>query len=177
VSRWRPGRPGLRRGEFVASGYCSLVRRFKSSAESHYSNAAYLRFKFGNVVRVGEFSLEFRHGTRAEGGKEFDDESEKEKQMSEAKLIVIYPRPTNIEAFEKIYLEEHVPLAVAKLIGKTKIVATKITSSPQGTPPFYRLAEIHFPSKAALEACAATLGAQEALAHAVKISTGGTPLF
>ena len=97
--------------------------------------------------------------------------------MSEAKLVVIYPRPTNIEAFEKIYLEEHVPLAVAKLTGKTKIVATKITSSSDGTPPFYRIAEIHFPSKAAREACAATPGAQEALAHAVKISTGGTPLF
>jgi uncharacterized protein (TIGR02118 family) len=97
--------------------------------------------------------------------------------MSEAKLVVIYPWPTNIEAFEKIYLEEHVPLAVAKLTGKTKIVATKITSSPQGTPPFYRVAEIHFPSKAALEACAATPGTREALAHAVKISTGGTPLF
>ena len=97
--------------------------------------------------------------------------------MSEAKLVVIYPRPTNIEAFEKIYTEEHVPLAVAKLTGKTKIVATKITSSPQGTPPFYRVAEIHFPSKAALEACATEPGAQEALAHAVKISTGGPPLF
>jgi len=97
--------------------------------------------------------------------------------MSEAKLVVIYPRPTNIEVFERIYLDEHVPLAVAKLIGKTKIVATKITASPQGTPPFYRIAEIHFPSKAALEACASTPVAQEALAHSVKISTGGSPLF
>ncbi len=97
--------------------------------------------------------------------------------MPEAKLMVLYPRPKDVEAFEKIYLEEHVPLAVAKLIGKTKVVATKITSSPQGTPPFYRIAEIHFPSKAALEACAATPGAQEALAHAVKISTGGAPVF
>ena len=97
--------------------------------------------------------------------------------MSEAKLVVIYPRPTDIEAFEKIYIEEHVPLAVAKLSGKTKIVATTITSSPHGTPPFYRIAEIYFPSKAALEACAATPGAQEALAHAVRISTGGIPIF
>jgi uncharacterized protein (TIGR02118 family) len=97
--------------------------------------------------------------------------------MPQAKLVVIYPRPKDVEAFEKIYLEEHVPLAVAKLVGKTKIVATKITSSPQGTPPFYRIAEFHFPSKAALEACAATPGAQEALAHAVKISSGGAPLF
>jgi uncharacterized protein (TIGR02118 family) len=93
--------------------------------------------------------------------------------MSEAKLVVIYPRPTNIEAFEKIYLEQHMPLAVAKLTGKTKIVATKITSSPQGTPPFYRIAEIHFPSKAALEACAATPGAQEALAHATGCGSRG----
>jgi uncharacterized protein (TIGR02118 family) len=97
--------------------------------------------------------------------------------MPEAKLVVIYPRPADIEAFEKVYLEEHVPMAAAKLIGKTKIVATRITSSPQGVPPFYRIVEVHFPSKAALEACAATAGAQETLAHAVRISTGGTPLF
>ena len=97
--------------------------------------------------------------------------------MSSAKLIVAYPQPTNIEAFEKVYQEEHVPLAIHNLKGITKIVATKITSSPQGTPPFYRIAEVHFPSKAALEASAATAGTKEALAHAVKISTGGTPLF
>jgi uncharacterized protein (TIGR02118 family) len=97
--------------------------------------------------------------------------------MSEAKLIVIYPRPTDVAAFEKIYLEEHVPLTVAKLTGKTKMVATKITSSPQGIPPFYRIAEVYFPSKAALDACAASPGGKEALTHAVKISTGGTPLF
>jgi uncharacterized protein (TIGR02118 family) len=97
--------------------------------------------------------------------------------MAEAKLVVIYPRPKDIEAFEKIYLKEHVPMAVEKLIGKTKIVATKITASPQGAPPFYRIAEVHFPSKSALEACAATAGAQETLGNAAKISTGGTPLI
>ena len=84
--------------------------------------------------------------------------------MAEAKLIVIYPRPKDVEAFEKIYTEEHVPLAVAKLTGKTKMVATKITSSPQGIPPFYLVAEVYFPSKAALDACAASPGGKEALA-------------
>jgi uncharacterized protein (TIGR02118 family) len=69
--------------------------------------------------------------------------------------MVIYPRPTDIEAFEKVYQNEHVPLAVEKLGGKTKFVATKVLASPQGTPPFYRIAEIHFPSMEALEACAA----------------------
>jgi uncharacterized protein (TIGR02118 family) len=97
--------------------------------------------------------------------------------MSETKLVVIYPRPKDIESFENVYLTEHVPMAVEKLSGKTKIVATKIVGSPQGIPPFYRIVEIHFPSQSALEACAATLGAQETLAHAAKISTGGTPLI
>jgi uncharacterized protein (TIGR02118 family) len=97
--------------------------------------------------------------------------------MAEAKLAVIYPRPKDIAALEKIYNTEHVPMAVEKLIGKTKIVATKITASPQGTPPFYRIAEVYFPSKSALEACAATLGAQETLAHAAKISTGRAPVI
>ena len=97
--------------------------------------------------------------------------------MAEAKLVVIYPRPKDIEAFEKVYQTEHVPMAVEKLVGKTKMVATKYTASPQGTPPFYRVAEVYFPSKSALEACAATPGAQETLAHAVKISTGGIPII
>jgi uncharacterized protein (TIGR02118 family) len=97
--------------------------------------------------------------------------------MPDVKLVVIYPRPKDVDAFEKIYQNEHVPLAVAKLGGKTKIVATKILGSPQGVPPFYRVAEVHFPSMKALEACAASDGGKEALAHAVKISTGGPPIF
>lgn len=80
--------------------------------------------------------------------------------MAGAKVIVIYPRPTDIEAFEQVYKNEHVPMAVQKLAGKTKIVATKVMASPQGTPPFYRIAEIHFPSMAALETCAASAGAK-----------------
>ena len=52
--------------------------------------------------------------------------------MAQVKFMVMYPRPTDIQAFEKLYQEEHVPMAVEKLIGKTKFVATKIVASPQG---------------------------------------------
>jgi uncharacterized protein (TIGR02118 family) len=89
----------------------------------------------------------------------------------------MYPRPKDVDAFEKIYQTEHVPLAVAKLGGKTKMVATKVLGSPQGIPPFYRIAEVYFPSMQALEACAASEGGKETLANAVKISSGGTPIF
>ena len=97
--------------------------------------------------------------------------------MADVKLVVIYPRPKDIDEFEGIYKNEHVPLAVAKLAGKTKIVATKILDSPQGVPPFYRVAEVYFPSMQALKECAGSDGGKEALAHAVKISTGGQPIF
>ena len=97
--------------------------------------------------------------------------------MANVKLIVIYPRPTDIDAFEKVYQNLQAPLAVAKLGGKTKIVATKVLASPQGTPPFYRIAEIHFPSMQDLEACAASDGGKQVLAQAVSISSGGQPIF
>jgi hypothetical protein len=45
--------------------------------------------------------------------------------MPAAKLVVIYPVPTDLEKFERLYLEQHVPMAVDRLAGKTKIVATK----------------------------------------------------
>ena len=97
--------------------------------------------------------------------------------MSSAKLIVAYPQPVDIDAFEKLYIKEHVPLAIAKLEGKTRIVATRVLASPQGTPQFYRVAEIHFPSIEVLEECAASAGGKETLANAVKISSGGPPLI
>ena len=97
--------------------------------------------------------------------------------MSELKFMVIYPTPTDIDAFERRYQEEHVPMAVEKLAGKTKFIASRIVGSPQGAAPFYRIAEVFFPSMAALEACALSAGGQETLAHAVDISTGGAPIF
>src|SRR6266852_5480060 len=97
--------------------------------------------------------------------------------MAGVKLIVMYPRPKDIEAFENVYQKEHVPMAVAKLAGKTKLVASKVIASPQGTPPFYRVAEVHFPSMDALQACAASEDGKQTINHAVSISSGGAPTF
>jgi uncharacterized protein (TIGR02118 family) len=97
--------------------------------------------------------------------------------MKSVKLTVVYPRPKDVDAFEHIYQTEHVPLAVARLAGKSKMVASKVLASPQGTPPFYRVAEVYFPSMQTLEACAASDGGKETLAHAAKISSGGPPIF
>ena len=44
--------------------------------------------------------------------------------MARVKFMLLYPRPTDIDAFEKVYQNDHVPMAVAKLGGKTRFVAT-----------------------------------------------------
>ena len=97
--------------------------------------------------------------------------------MAGAKLIVMYPPPKDLDAFERAYSDEHIPMAapIFERAGASKAVFSKTIGSPAGAPAFHRIAEIHFPSLAALEACAASSG-QEALAHAQKISNGGPPV-
>jgi uncharacterized protein (TIGR02118 family) len=89
----------------------------------------------------------------------------------------MYPRPQDVDAFERVYNQQHVPMAVEKLAGKTKIVASKIVGFPQGTPAFHRIAEVHFPSMEALQACATSDGGKQTIANAVAISSGGAPIF
>ena len=97
--------------------------------------------------------------------------------MAGSKLIVIYPPPTDLESFERVYQNQHVPMAVETLAGKNKIVASKIIGSPDGAPPFHRVAEIHFPTMDALQACAASDGGKQTIVNAVAFSSGGEPIF
>ena len=97
--------------------------------------------------------------------------------MPAVKLIGRYPPPADLATFERRYADEHVPMAVQKLQGKTRFVATKALGSPQGRAAFHRIAEVHFPSMEALQACAASPGGKETLAHAADISTGGPPVI
>jgi uncharacterized protein (TIGR02118 family) len=91
------------------------------------------------------------------------------------KLVVMYPRPKDIDAFEYVYKNEHLPIALENLTGKTKIVAIKVISSPFAPPAFHRVAEVYFPSLRAFEKCAASEGGKLTIAHALSISSGGTP--
>ena len=98
--------------------------------------------------------------------------------MSGAKIIVIYPYPTNVDEFENVYVNEHVPLAAEKVKGITEFVGTKVLAAADGSKaPFYRIAELHFPSIEALQEAASSEGGQEAVSHAFKISSGGPPII
>ena len=93
------------------------------------------------------------------------------------KIVVIYPRPQDEEAFERAYQNDYIPMLEAKLKGITRLVLTKVTGSPQGKVTAYRIAEVHFPSMDDLNKCMQSDAGKEVIEHAAKISTGGQPLM
>ena len=98
--------------------------------------------------------------------------------MPGAKLVVLYPYPQDLEVFERAYTNEHVPMVNQDTMKDiTKFVATKMVGTADGSaPPFYRMAELHFPSLETLQECASSASAQKVIAHAISISSGGKPL-
>jgi uncharacterized protein (TIGR02118 family) len=97
--------------------------------------------------------------------------------VQSVKVVVIYPRPQDVEAFEKAYTEDHIPMLEQKLKGMTRLVLTKVTGSPQGKVIAYRLAEVHFSTIDDLNRCIDSEGGKEVMAHAAQISTGGPPIL
>lgn len=97
--------------------------------------------------------------------------------MATVKVVVIYPRPTDEEAFEKEFRDVHMPMVEDKLKGMTRFVATKVLRSPQGKVAAYRLSEIHFSNLDDLNRVIDSDGGKQVVEHANKISTGGTPLI
>jgi uncharacterized protein (TIGR02118 family) len=92
------------------------------------------------------------------------------------KLVVLYPYPEDVEAFERAYINEHVPLVAEKVPDVAKYALSRAIGAPEGTPPFYLIAELYFPSVEALQDSFPPQVAQELGAHAASISTGGAPV-
>ena len=99
--------------------------------------------------------------------------------MAGAKLIVVYPSPRDVSAFERAYTQDHAPMVTPQSFkGLKKFVASKVVGTPDGSAaPFYRIADLHFASMENLKAAAASPSAQKAVAHAVAISTAASLPF
>src|SRR5579885_1537498 len=97
--------------------------------------------------------------------------------MAGVKVVVIYPRPVDENAFERDYKDRHMPMVEEKLKGMTRFVASRVLESPQGKVTAYRIAEVHFPGMEELQKCLDSGGGREVVEHAKQISTGGEPLF
>jgi uncharacterized protein (TIGR02118 family) len=91
------------------------------------------------------------------------------------KVIVLYPEPVDAAAFEAGYHGHHMPM-MRRIVGDPASVPTHKVLGPQGERPFYRMAEILFPDRAALDAFAASEDARIARQSSEALSTGGKPI-
>lgn len=81
-----------------------------------------------------------------------------------ARMIVTYPTPQDIEAFDRHYFDIHVPLA-RKLPGLSKYeINNGPVTTPTGPGDVYRIGILHFDDLAALEAAFASPEGQAAAA-------------
>ena len=60
------------------------------------------------------------------------------------KLVALYRKPDDEEAFLRHYHEVHMPL-VAKTPHLEKAIVSKVTGAPVGEPPYFLMAEMVFP--------------------------------
>lgn len=72
------------------------------------------------------------------------------------KLIALYRKPADTQAFERHYAQVHTPL-VRAIPGLSGLVLNRSTSPPWGgEPPYYLIAELHFPDEPTFQAAMAS---------------------
>lgn len=71
------------------------------------------------------------------------------------KLIALYRKPEDPEAFDRHYFEVHAPLA-AKMPGLRRMEVARISGSPMGATEFHLIAEMYFDDRRAGDAAMAS---------------------
>lgn len=94
------------------------------------------------------------------------------------KLLVLYPEPTDRDAFVEYYRQVHLPLAekLPGLVGWR--FSTEISPAPDGgAAPYFAVFEADFADAAALGAAMASPEGQAVVADVPNYATGGAIVF
>src|SRR5438067_13345706 len=95
-------------------------------------------------------------------------------------VVVLYSQRKDTAAFEKYYAEKHVPLFAshAQEIGVTRVELVKFPATIDGQrPALYRMADLRWESRAALEKGIATAGFKAVAADLPTFATGGVTVL
>ncbi|MGH6672829.1 MAG: EthD family reductase [Xanthobacteraceae bacterium] len=94
-----------------------------------------------------------------------------------AQLIVMYKTPQDTAAFDKHYVEKHVPIA-KRIPGVRKFEVSQGTVATPGGPSGYHLvATLQFDDMAAIQRAFASAEGQAAVADVQTFATGGVDIF
>lgn len=59
------------------------------------------------------------------------------------KLIALYKNVANVETFEDVYFNQHIPLT-RKMPGLRRIEVNRVTGAPRGEPEYYMVTSLYF---------------------------------
>ncbi len=99
--------------------------------------------------------------------------------MTDVKLMVLYPHPTDTAQFDNDY-SDHLGLFHQKANipeDSRPYTVTRFLPTPEGPAPFYQLFTMPFPSAEALQKAMSSPEMQEVAADAGRISSGGAPVI
>ncbi len=93
------------------------------------------------------------------------------------KLVVLYTRPDDVEAFDEHYRGTHAPL-VEKLPGLLRWEGARLVASPDGgEATYHRMAELWFEDQAALDVALGSAEGQATAADYGTIAPPGSRMF
>ncbi len=94
-----------------------------------------------------------------------------------AKVLVLYKKPKNVEAFDKHYAAVHIPLA-KKIPGLKKYDISKgAVATPAGASDVHLVATLHFDSLDALKAGLGSAEGKAAAGDLANFADGGADLY
>ena len=94
-----------------------------------------------------------------------------------ATLVVMYKTPKDPAAFDKYYVEKHIPLA-KKIPGLRKYeVSQGPVATPAGPSAYHLVALLHYDNIAAIQSAFASPEGQAAVADVQAFATGGADII
>jgi uncharacterized protein (TIGR02118 family) len=94
-----------------------------------------------------------------------------------ARLVVMYKTPQDTAAFDKHYIEKHVPIA-KKIPGLRKYeISQGAVATPMGASNYHLVAILEFDNVAAIQNAFASAEGQAAVADVQTFATGGVDIF
>jgi uncharacterized protein (TIGR02118 family) len=93
------------------------------------------------------------------------------------KLVVAYGQPEDPNAFDRYYVDTHIPL-VNKIPNLRRFESGKVVGTPDGLPPpYYYLAELSFEDAEELQASLDSPDGQAAAADVGNFASGGATVM
>ena len=92
------------------------------------------------------------------------------------KLVAMFTKPDDPEAFDRAYFDVHLPLN-AKTPGLRRTEVTRVTGAPRGETPWYLVTEMYFDDAAAMRAAFASPEAAEAAKQLMTFAKGLVSMY